>query len=119
MTQIYKGATGKDLAAAHGYHAEIMSDGQSAVLSLLDLKTKTWRMAIIEDVPELTSNVACDTYVATLVAAPETIKTVTEDEDEAYYDRCLDLEDQFKAIIDGKQGIDVDDEEDDADNDYL
>lgn len=119
MTQIYKGATGKDLAATHGYHAELMSDGESAVLSLLNLGTKTWSMAIIDDASALTSNVACDAYAAQIVAAPQTLKTVTEDEDEAYYDRCLDLEDKFKAEIAGPQGVDVDDEEEDADNDYL
>lgn len=117
MAPIFKGMTSKDIAAECGCHAEIVSDGARAVLSLLDLKTKVWRMAIIERAEGLESNPACETFAIRAARQPEVYGAVTEDADEAYFSRCLDLEDALKGTPAGE--VDVDDEEDDDDNAYL
>lgn len=117
MAQIYKGATGKSVTAECGFHAEIVSDGARAVLSLLDLTTKTWSMAIIDPAKDLGSNAACESYAIRAVRQPEVLGTVTEDSNEEYYERCLALEDELKGVPVGE--VDVDDEEDDDDNSYL
>ncbi len=116
MADTFKGATGPKQAEEAGFHAEVLSDGESAVLSVLNLKTQVWSMAIIET--PLTSNGACLAYAMRVALNPATHKTVTEDENEEYFDRCLDLEDKLKGIA-SFEGVDVDDEEEDQDNDFL
>ena len=118
MKPIYKGMTGKGFAAESGFHAEVISDGQSAVLSLFNVATQTWSMAIIDDASNLAGDAACEAYAIRAAKSPREQGTVTEDDNEEYFDRCLELEDQFKEAANPK-GVDVDDEEDDADNDYL
>jgi hypothetical protein len=117
MAQIYKGATAKSVAAECGFHAEIVSDGARAVLSILDLTAKTWSMAIIDPANDLGSNAACETYAIRAARQPEVQGAVTEESNEAYFERCLDLEDALKGVPVGE--VDVDDEEDDDDNSYL
>jgi hypothetical protein len=117
MAQTYKGMTSKDIAAECGCHAEIVSDGARAVLSLLDLKTKSWSMAIIDPAKDLTSDSACDSYAIRAARQPEVQGAVTEDSNEDYFNRCLDLEDELKGVPVGE--LDVDEEPDDDDNSYL
>lgn len=118
MKQIFKGGTSKGMAAEKGCHAEIISDGQSAVLSLFDLGAQTWSMSIVEKADHLASNAACEAFAISAAGAPQEQGAVTEDANEEYFERCLALEDELKAAA-GKKGVDVDDEEDDADNDFL
>jgi hypothetical protein len=113
----FKGATSKDVAAECGCHAEIVSDGARAVLSLLDLKSKVWSMAIIEPAKDLGSDADCAAFATRAARQPEVHGAVTEDSNEAYFERCLDLEDVLKGTPAGE--VDVDDEEDDDDNSYL
>lgn len=117
MTETYKGATDKEVAAECGCHAEIVSDGARAVLSLLDLKTKVWRMAIVDPAKDLASDAACATFASRAARQPEVFGAVSEDENEALFERCLYLEDILKGTPVGE--VDVDDEEDDDDNSYL
>jgi hypothetical protein len=117
MAPIFKGQTGKDVAAECGCHAEVVSDGGRAVLSLLDLKTKVWSMAIIDPAKTLTSNEACDSFAALAARQPEAQGAVTEESDEIYFERCLDLEEVLKGVPAGE--LDVDEEPDDDDNSYL
>ena len=117
MAQTFKGVTDKDVAAECGYHAEIISDGARAVLSLLDVKTKTWSMAIIDPAKDLASDAECQTYAIRAARQPEVQGAVTEEANEQYFERCLDLEDVLKGVAVGE--VDVDDEEDDDDNSYL
>ena len=117
MVEIYKSATSKAVDAECGVHAEIISDGTRAVLSLFHLKSKAWSMAIIEPAKELGSNSACEAFVIRAARQPEVQGAVTEEADEAYFERCLDLEDVLKGTAVGE--VDVDDEEDDDDNSYL
>jgi len=119
MTEIFTGATGKEAAAESGAHAEVLSDGKSAVLSLLDLTTQIWRMAIIEDASALSSNTACMAYAIQAAATPGAQGAVSEDENEEYYDRCLDLEEKLKSANTPEGEVDVDDEEEDDDNSFL
>lgn len=118
MADLFKGATGPKSAAEIGFHAEVLSDGESAVLSILDLKTQVWSMALIENVA-LTSNGACLAYAMKAAAKPLEQGAVTEEENEDYFDRCLTLEERLKALSAEAQALDVDDEEEDQDNDYL
>jgi hypothetical protein len=117
MADTFKGATGLKQAEEIGFHAEVLSDGESAVLSLLNLKTQVWSMAIIEN-GALVSNGACLAYAIRAAMKPGDQGAVTEDENEDYFDRCLALEEKLKGDL-GAQGVDVDDEEEDQDNDYL
>jgi hypothetical protein len=120
MADIFTGATGKEAAAESGYHAEILSDGKGAVLSLLNLTTQVWSMAILENASELASNTACMAFAIKAAATPDQYGAVTEDENEDYFDKCLDLEDKLKASIPrGEDDLDVDEEPDDEDNDFL
>jgi hypothetical protein len=117
MADLFKGATGPKHAAEIGFHAEVLSDGESAVLSILNLKTQVWSMALIETA--LTSNGACLAYAMKAAAKPLEQGAVTEDENEDYFDRCLTLEEKLRGVIAEAQELDVDDEEEDQDNDYL
>ena len=117
MADIYKSATSKVVDADCGVHAEIVSDGARAVLSLFHLKSKVWSMAIIEPAEHLASDAACAAYVIQAAGQPKEQGAVTEEADEAYFERCLDLEDVLKGTAVGE--VDVDDEEDDDDNSYL
>jgi hypothetical protein len=74
-------------------------------------------MAIIEDARHLNGNAACEAFALKAAGSPREQGAVTEDENEAYFDRCLALEDDLKTPR--PEGIDVDDEEDDPDNDFL
>ncbi len=118
---VYTGSTGKKAAAEAGFHAEVLSDGESAVLSILDLTTQVWSMALIEDASRLCSNATCIVFAIRASISPKDQGAVTEDENEALFDRCLDLEEKLKAGMPKKEGeeVDVDDEEEDEDNDYL
>jgi hypothetical protein len=116
MADTFKGATGPKQADEAGFHAEVLSDGESGVLSILNLKTQVWSMAIIET--PLTSNGACLAYAMRAALNPAAQGAVTEEENEDYFDRCLDLEEKLKETA-GFQGVDVDDEEEDQDNDFL
>jgi hypothetical protein len=118
MRQIYEGKTSSGKAAETGRHAEIISDGRRAVLSLFDIAAQTWSMSIVEAADNLASNAACEAFAIRAASAPQEQKTVTEDGDEEYFARCLALEDALKAAA-AEKGVDVDDEEDDADNDFL
>jgi hypothetical protein len=118
MKQIYEGKTSSGMAAETGYHAEIISDGQRAVLSLFNVATQTWSMSIVDTADNLASNAACVAFAIRAASAPQEQGTVTEDGDEDYFERCLALEDGLKAAA-AQKGVDVDDEEDDADNDFL
>ncbi len=117
MAPVFKGMTGKDVAAECGCHAEILSDGARAVLSLLDLKTKTWSMAIVDPAEHLASDAACESCAIRAAGQPEVQGAVTEAADEEYFERCLALEDELKGVPVGE--VDVDDKEDDDDNSYL
>lgn len=117
MPPVFKGTTDKETAAECGWHAEIISDGARAVLSLLDLKSKVWSMAIVEPAKELDSNSACAAFAARAARQPEVHGAVTEDSNEAYFERCLDLEEVLKGTPEGE--VHYDDEEDDDDNSYL
>jgi hypothetical protein len=117
MAGTFKGTTSKDVAAECGCHAEILSDGARAVLSLLDLKSKTWSMAIIDPAKDLTSDAACEAFAIRAARQPEVHGAVTEDSNEDYFNRCLDLEDILKGVPEGE--LDVDEEPDDDDNSYL
>ncbi|WP_020174647.1 hypothetical protein [Methyloferula stellata] len=116
MADTFKGATGPKQAEEVGFHAEVLSDGERAVLSLLNLKTQVWSMAIIEN-GALASNGACLAYAIRAAMKPDEQGAVTEDENEEYFDRCLALEESLKG--DPAAQVDVDDEEEDQDNDYL
>ncbi len=116
MAEIFKGATGLKQAEELGSHAEVLSDGESAVLSILDLKTQVWSMAIIEN-GGLASNGACLAYAIRAAMKPGEQGAVTEEANEEYFDRCLALEERLKDPQ--LQAVDVDDEEEDQDNDYL
>jgi hypothetical protein len=118
---VFSGSTGKKAAAEVGFHAEVLSDGKNAVLSILDLTTQVWRMAFIEDASGLSSNATCTVFAIRASISPKDQGAVTEDENEAIYDRCLDLEDRLKAELSppGEGEVDVDEEEEDEDNDYL
>jgi hypothetical protein len=116
MADTFKGATGPKQAEEVGFHAEVLSDGEHAVLSLLNLKTQVWSMAIIEN-GALASNGACLAYAIRAAMKPDEQGAVTEDENEEYFDRCLVLEETLKG--DPAAQVDVDDEEEDQDNDYL
>jgi len=118
MADTFKGATGPKQAAEMGFHAEVLSDGENAVLSLLDLKTQVWSMAILENMA-LVSNGACLAYAIRAAMKPAEQGAKTEEEDEDYYDRCLAMEEKIKGTVEGGAGVDVDDEEEDQDNDYL
>jgi hypothetical protein len=118
MKQIYEGKTTTGMAAETGCHAEVISDGQSAVLSLFDIAAKIWSMAIIDEAEHLASSAACQAFAIRASAAPREQGAVAEDDDEAYFERCLALEDELKTTA-AQKGVDVDDEEDDADNDFL
>ncbi len=117
MADTFKGATGRKQAEETGFHAEVLSDGGNAVLSILDLKTQVWSMAII-DTP-LTSNGACLAYAMRAALNPTAQGTVTEDENEELFGRCLDMEEKLKAKAGIVEQVDVDDEEEDEDNDFL
>ncbi len=119
MVEIYKSATSKAVDADCGVHAEIISDGARAVLSLFHLKSKVWSMAIIEPAAHLASDAACAAYVIHAAGQPKEQSAVTEEADEAYYERCLALEEALQAAAKRPVGVDVDDEEDDDDNSYL
>jgi len=118
MKQIYKGKTSNRTAAEMGFHAEIISDGANAVLSLFNLAAKTWSMSIIDKADHLAGDAACEAFAIRAAASPQEQGAVTEDDNEAYFERCLALEDELKAAAEDK-GVDVDDEEDDPDNDFL
>ncbi len=120
MAAIFKGQTSKAVDADCGVHAEIISDGARAVLSLFHLKSKVWSMAIIEPAAHLASDAACAAYVTHAVRQPKEQGAVTEESDEPYYERCLALEEALQAAAKKPVGeVDVDDEEDDDDNSYL
>ncbi len=120
---VYIGSTGKKAAAEVGFHAEVLSDGESAVLSILDLTTQVWSMALIENATSLSSNATCIVFAIRASISPKDQGAVTEDENEALYDRCLELEEKLRAQMPGaakvEQEVDVDDEEEDEDNDFL
>ncbi|WOJ89047.1 hypothetical protein RZS28_14725 [Methylocapsa polymorpha] len=118
MRQIYEGKTSSGMAAETGCHAEIISDGKRAVLSLFNIATQTWSMSIVDTADKLASNAACVAFAIGAASAPQEQGTVTEDGDEEYFERCLALEEALKAAA-AEKGVDVDDEEDDADNDFL
>jgi hypothetical protein len=117
MPPIFKGQTSKDVAAECGCHAEIVSDGARAVLSLLDLKSKVWSMAIIDPAKDLVSDSACEVFAIRAARQPEVHGAVTEDSNEAQFERCLDLEDELKGVP--VTELDIDEEPDDDDNSYL
>jgi len=119
MKPIFRGATEKAFAAEAGTHAEIISDGERAVLSLFDLAAKTWGMVIIKDASKLDSNAACAAFVMEAAVTPKDQGAVTEAGNEKVYSACLALEEELSAAAKGEDELDVDEEPDDADNDFL
>jgi hypothetical protein len=119
MAKIYKCATSKIVDADCGVHAEVISDGARAVLSLFHLKSKVWSMAIIEPATHLASNADCLAFAIQAAGNPKDQNAVTEAANEAQFERCLALEEALQAASRAPAEVDVDDEEDDTDNSYL
>jgi len=119
MADVFSGSTGKKAAAEVGFHAEVLSDGETAVLSLLDLTTQVWSMALIENASALSSNASCIVFAIRASTSPKDQGAVTEDENEELFDRCLEMEEKLKAKAGIVEQVDVDDEEEDEDNDFL
>ncbi len=116
---VFTGSTGKKAAAEVGFHAEVVSNGEKAVLSILDLTTQVWSMALIENASNLSSNATCVVFAIRASISPKDQGAITEDENEALFERCLELEEKLKRELAPDAEVDVDDEEEDEDNDFL